>query len=164
MDATFNCNVSGPTSSLPHLREHTGGSGHAPTGAQGRLAAALAGVAMMRLGLPTCSLSWAFCGTMWGPSFARRDQLLYSFFNTDQICRLPPFHRHEAICRTELHAQCTLAPADKTVFHYRGNVTPPKDYRPMGYVDPQAGRGLGRALRFERSQDSGSSKCGTNQT
>jgi xylan 1,4-beta-xylosidase len=30
MDATFNCNLSGPISILPHFWEHTVGSDHAP--------------------------------------------------------------------------------------------------------------------------------------
>jgi hypothetical protein len=47
----------------------------------------------------------------------------------------------------------TLSSGSKTVFHYRANVTPPKDYALVGKVDRQAGNALGRALRHRRSQD-----------
>lgn len=56
------------------------------------------------------------------------DELLYSFFNADQIVDfllsigMRPF--------VELSFMPTaLASGSKTVFHYRGNVTPPKDYK-----------------------------------
>ena len=40
-----------------------------------------------------------------------------------------------------------LASGSATVFSYRGNVTPPADYRGLGRADPPAGGPLGRALR-----------------
>ena len=56
------------------------------------------------------------------------DHLLYSFFNADQIwdfllsIGMKPF--------VELSFMpTTLASGDTVVFHYRANVTPPKDYR-----------------------------------
>lgn len=63
-----------------------------------------------------------------GTLIDERNQLLYSFFNADQIwdfllsIGMRPF--------VELSFMpTTLASDDTTVFHYRANVTPPKDYQ-----------------------------------
>ena len=62
-----------------------------------------------------------------GTLICNNDALLYSFFNVDQIVDfllsigMKPF--------VELSFMPgALAAGDKTVFHYRGNVTAPKDY------------------------------------
>ena len=62
-----------------------------------------------------------------GTLIGEGDTLFYSFFNADQIfdfllsIGMKPF--------VELSFMPSiLASGDKTVFHYRGNVTPPKDY------------------------------------
>ena len=63
-----------------------------------------------------------------GTLICHRASLLYSFFNTDQIfdfllsTGMRPF--------VELSFMpSALASADRTVFHYHGNVTPPRDYQ-----------------------------------
>lgn len=63
-----------------------------------------------------------------GTLVCEEDELVYSFFNADQIfdflvsIGMQPF--------VELSFMpTTLASADKTVFHYNANVTPPKDYK-----------------------------------
>jgi xylan 1,4-beta-xylosidase len=63
-----------------------------------------------------------------GTLICHGENFLYSFFNADQIIDfllsigMKPF--------VELSFMpATLASGDKTVFHYRGNVTVPKDYR-----------------------------------
>src|SRR5688500_19665031 len=63
-----------------------------------------------------------------GTCVEHNDALLYSFFNADQIIDfllsigMRPF--------VELSFMPTaLASGSTTVFHYRGNVTPPKDYK-----------------------------------
>ena len=62
-----------------------------------------------------------------GTLMDENNQLLYSFFNADQICDfllsigMKPF--------VELSFMpATLASGSQTVFHYAANVTPPKDY------------------------------------
>jgi xylan 1,4-beta-xylosidase len=62
-----------------------------------------------------------------GTVVTHKDELLYSFFNADQIIDfllsigVRPF--------VELSFMPTaLASGSKTVFNYRGNVTPPRDY------------------------------------
>jgi xylan 1,4-beta-xylosidase len=129
MDTTFSCDFSGPTASLPHFWEHTVGSDHAPMAlradwqAQMRQCHDELGFRHVRFhGLLSDDVGTLICGG---------EQLLYSFFNGDQICdfllsnSMRPF--------VELSFMPTaLASGDKTVFHYRGNVTPPKDYQQWG--------------------------------
>ena len=126
MDATFNCNLSGPTSILPHFWEHTVGSDHAPMALRADWQRQLRrchdelGFRYVRFhGLLSDDVGMLICH---GGSF------FYSFFNADQIVDfllsigMKPF--------VELSFMPgTLASGDKTVFHYRGNVTVPSDYR-----------------------------------
>ena len=80
---TFTCDLSRPPAPLDHFWEHTVGSGHAP----------LALRADWQAQLTQCHASWAsgMCAftacspTTWARSIARTEQLLYSFFNADQI-------------------------------------------------------------------------------
>ena len=125
MGAVFNCDFTAPASNLPHFWEHTIGSGHAP------LALRADWQAQMRrsheeLGFGHVRFHGLLCDDM-GTLVAERDNLFYSFFNADQIfdfllsIGMKPF--------VELSFMPgTLASGDKTVFHYRANVTPPKDY------------------------------------
>ena len=62
-----------------------------------------------------------------GTLISHQEKSLYSFFNADQICDyllsigMRPF--------VELSFMPTaLASGQRTVFHYRGNITPPRDY------------------------------------
>ena len=121
----FQCDLAGPTEPLPHFWEHTVGSDHAPMAlradwqAQMRRAHDELGFGHVRfhglLGDDMCTLT------------AEGETLFYSFFNTDQIfdfllsIGMKPF--------VELSFMPgALASGDKTVFHYRANVSPPKDY------------------------------------
>jgi xylan 1,4-beta-xylosidase len=110
---------------LPHFWEHTVGSGHAP----------LALRADWQRQLRQCHEQLGFRHVRFhdllsddmGTLMDERNQLLYSFFNADQICDflvsigMKPF--------VELSFMpSTLASGSQTVFHYAANVTPPKDY------------------------------------
>ena|SRR5579863_1623349 len=129
MGAIFNCNFTGPASSLPHFWEHTIGSGHAP------LALRADWQAQMRrsheeLGFGHVRFHGLLCDDM-STLVAEGDNLFYSFFNADQIfdfllsIGMKPF--------VELSFMPgTLASGDKTVFHYHANVTPPRDYARWG--------------------------------
>jgi xylan 1,4-beta-xylosidase len=125
MAADFHCDLAGPASALPHFWEHTIGSGHAT------LALRTDWQAQMRrahdeLGFGHVRFHGLLCDDM-GTLIAEGDELFYSFFNADQIfdfllsIGMKPF--------VELSFMpAALASGDKTVFHYRANVTPPKDY------------------------------------
>ena len=125
MAAIFRCDLTGPASSLPHFWEHTIGSGHA------LLALRADWQAQMRrsheeLGFAHVRFHGLLCDDM-GTLIGEDDKLFYSFFNADQICDfllsigMKPF--------VELSFMPgVLASGDKTVFHYRANVTPQKDY------------------------------------
>jgi xylan 1,4-beta-xylosidase len=123
--ANFSCDLAGAASALPHYWEHTIGSGHAP------LALRADWQAQMRrshheLGFGHVRMH-GLLGDDMGTLIGEGDTLFYSFFNVDQIfdfllsIGMKPF--------VELSFMpSVLASGDKTVFHYRANVSPPKDY------------------------------------
>jgi len=123
--AHFECDYSGSSTTLHHVWEHTIGSGHAP------LALRADWQAQMRrcrdeLGFRYVRFHGLLCDDM-GTFIINCDKPLYSFFNIDQIfdflvsIGMKPF--------VELSFMPTaLASGNKTAFHYRANVTPPKDY------------------------------------
>src|SRR5665811_2276798 len=139
MAANFSCDLKGTASSLPHFWEHTIGSCHAP------LALRVDWQAQMRrshdeLGFGHVRMHGLLCDDM-GTLMGEGDTLFYSFFNADQIfdfllsIGMKPF--------VELSFMPSiLASGDKTVFHYRANVTPPKDYAqwatPVSYTHLRA--------------------------
>ena len=125
MAVEFVCNIDGSTTPLLHFWEHTIGSGHAT------LALRADWQAQMRrahdeLGFRHVRFHGLLCDDM-GTLIGEGETLFYSFFNADQIfdfllsIGMKPF--------VELSFMpSVLASGDKTVFHYRANVTPPKDY------------------------------------
>ena len=122
----FWCDLSQQGTTLAHSWEHTVGSCHAP----------LALRADWQQQLRRCQSELGFRYVRFhgllsddvGTVVTHDDELLYSFFNADQIIDflvsigMRPF--------VELSFMpAALASGSKTVFHYRGNVTPPKDYK-----------------------------------
>jgi len=122
----FWCDLSQQGTALLHCWEHTVGSCHAPIALR----------ADWQQQLRRCQSELGFRYVRFhgllsddvGTVVKHNDQLLYSFFNADQIVDfllsigMRPF--------VELSFMPTaLASGSKTVFHYRGNVTPPKDYK-----------------------------------
>ena len=122
----FSCDLSQQETELLHCREHTVGSCHAPIALR----------ADWQQQLRRCRSELRFRCVRFhgllsddiGTVVKHNDELLYSFFNTDQIIDfllsigMRPF--------VELSFMPTaLASGSKTVFHYRANVTPPKDYK-----------------------------------
>jgi xylan 1,4-beta-xylosidase len=125
MHTQFRCDVSKPFKELNHFWEHTIGSGHAP----------LALRADWRQQMRRCREELGFRHVRFhgilsddiGVLMRENGQLLYSFFNADQIIDfllsigMKPF--------VELSFMPTaLSSGDQIIFHYRANVTPPKDY------------------------------------
>jgi len=121
----FMCDLSQQGTELPHCWEHTVGSCHAPIALR----------ADWQQQLRRCQSELGFRYVRFhgllsddvGTVIAHNGQLLYSFFNADQIVDfllsigVRPF--------VELSFMpAALASGSKTVFRYRGNVTPPKDY------------------------------------
>lgn len=123
--AVFTCDYGAATTKLNHVWEHTIGSGHAT------LALRADWQAQMRrcreeLGFRYVRFHGLLSDDM-GTFIINCDKPLYSFFNIDQVfdflvsIGMKPF--------VELSFMPTgLASGDKIVFHYRANVTPPKDY------------------------------------
>lgn len=126
MSARFDCDLGAQPSALPHFWEHTVGSDHAPMALRAdwrdqlRRAHDELGFRHVRFhGILSDELGTLLC---------EEDELVYSFFNADSIVDfllsidMRPF--------VELSFMpTTLSSGDTTVFKYRGNVTPPKDYR-----------------------------------
>jgi xylan 1,4-beta-xylosidase len=119
------CDLAQQGQHLPHCWEHTVGSCHAP----------LALRADWQAQLKRCHAELGFQYVRFhgllsddvGTVVRHEDRLIYSFFNCDRIVDfllsidMRPF--------VELSFMPTaLASGSKTVFHYRGNVTPPRDY------------------------------------
>lgn len=121
----FSCDLSQQGTELLHCWEHTVGSCHAPTALR----------ADWQQQLRRCHAELGFRYVRFhgllsddvGTLVTHKDEPLYSFFNADHILDflrsigMRPF--------VELSFMPTaLASGSKSVFHYRGNVTPPKDY------------------------------------
>ncbi len=123
---TFTCDVSQRPIPFEHVWEHTVGSDHAPMALRADWQAQL-GRCRRELGFRYVRFHGLLSDDM-GTLVRDKGKLLYSFFNADQIIDfllsigMRPF--------VELGFMPTaLASGSKTVFHYRGNVTPPKDYK-----------------------------------
>jgi xylan 1,4-beta-xylosidase len=126
MDATFSCDGFAFKSRLPHFWEHTVGSDHAPMALRADWQAQLRRC-HDELGFRYVRFHGLLSDDM-GTLICHRASLLYSFFNIDQIfdfllsIGMKPF--------VELSFMpSALASADRTVFRYHGNVTPPRDYQ-----------------------------------
>lgn len=125
MDPDFKCDCSGAGEALPHFWEHTVGSCHAT------LALRADWQAQMKRAHDECGFRHVrFHGILdddMGTCLIVMDQPYYSFFNADGIIDfllsigMKPF--------VELgFMPWGLSSGGKSVFHYQGNVTPPKDY------------------------------------
>jgi xylan 1,4-beta-xylosidase len=125
MTATFSSDLSGPATALPHFWEHTVGSGHATLALRADWQAQLKQT-HDDLGMQHVRFHGILSDDM-GTLIAEGDDFFYSFFNADQIfdfllsIGMKPF--------VELSFMPSiLSSGDQTVFHYRANVTQPKDY------------------------------------
>jgi xylan 1,4-beta-xylosidase len=120
----FDCRLSETTAPLPHFWEHTVGSSHAAMALRADWQAQLRRC-HEELGFRHVRMHAILSDDM-GTHMKEKDKLLYSFFNVDQVwdyllsIGMKPF--------VELSFMPTaLASGDTTVFHYKANVTPPKD-------------------------------------
>lgn len=125
MNAIFSSDLSGCATGLPHFWEHTVGSGHATLALRADWQAQLK-QAHDDLGMQHVRFHGILDDDM-GTLVSEGDTLFYSFFNTDQIfdfllsIGMRPF--------VELSFMpSALSSGDQTVFHYRANVSRPRDY------------------------------------
>ena len=124
MQLEFRCNLNDPVQALQHPWRYCAGSGHATLAlradwqAQMRLARTELGFEYVRFhGLLDDDMGTVIC---------QDDALLYSFFNADQVFDFLVSIGMRPI--VELSFMPTaLASGDDTVFHYKGNITPPRD-------------------------------------
>ena len=121
----FVCDLSQGARPLEHVWEHCVGSDQAPIALRADWQSQLRRC-RGELGFRHVRFHGVLSDDM-GTLICHQEQLLYSFFNADQIIDfllsigVRPF--------VELSFMpATLASGGKTVFRYRGNVTPPRDY------------------------------------
>lgn len=121
----FKCDTTGDSIPLPHFWEHTVGSCHATIALRADWQRQLS-QSSRELGFRHVRFHGLLSDDI-GTLVCVQDKLVYSFFNTDQIIDfllsigMRPF--------MELSFMPTaLSSGSDTVFHYKGNVTPPKDY------------------------------------
>jgi len=121
----FICDLKNSTESFPHFWEHTVGSCHATMALRADYQKQLARCSA-ELGFRHVRFHGLLSDDM-GTLMDENDQLVYSFFNADQICDfllsigMRPFMELSFM-------PSTLSSGDDIVFHYKGNVTPPRDY------------------------------------
>jgi len=125
MPVEFTCSLIQPPKLFEHYLEHTVGSGHAP------LALREDWQAQMRrchdeLGFRHVRFH-ALLSDELGTLTCQNEQLLYSFFNADRIIDFLLSIGMRPFVELSFMPE-TLASGQTTVFSYRGNVTPPRDY------------------------------------
>ena len=122
----FFCDLAEATTPLPHFWEHTVGSDHAPMALRADWQQQLRRC-HHELGFSYVRFHGLLSDDM-GTVTRSKNSLLYSFFNIDQVfdflhsIGMKPF--------VELSFMpCALASGSRTVFDYKANVTPPRDYK-----------------------------------
>ncbi len=123
--ADFSVDLTSRTQPLHHAWEHTVGSGHAPLALRADWQDQLRRC-HRELGMARVRFHGILCDDM-GTLVDERDQLLYSFFNIDRIWDFLLSIGMSPVVELSFMPRA-LASGDATVFHYAGNVTPPKDY------------------------------------
>jgi len=126
MSVTFSCDLLSAATPLEHFWEHTVGSGHAPLALRADWQSQLK-KSHEELGFRYVRFHGILSDDM-GTLINQNEKFLYSFFNTDRIfdfllsIGMKPF--------VELSFMpLALSSGKKTVFRYKGNITPPKDYK-----------------------------------
>jgi xylan 1,4-beta-xylosidase len=121
----FTCSFLQAPQAFPHYWEHTVGSGHAPLALRSDWQAQ-----MLRchneLGFQHVRFHALLSDEM-GTLIFNQEKLLYSFFNADQILDFLLSIGMRPFMELSFMPEA-LASGHTTVFRYRGNVTPPRDY------------------------------------
>ena len=125
----FKCNMKHVAVPFPHFWEHTVGSCHATMALRADWQNQLARC-HTELGFMHVRFHGLLSDDM-GTLVDENDKLVYSFFNADQLCDfllsigMRPFMELSFM-------PSTLSSGSDIVFHYKGNVNPPKDYDQWG--------------------------------
>jgi xylan 1,4-beta-xylosidase len=125
MQDDFICNTAAPSCALPHFWEHTIGSGHAT----------LALRADWQKQLHRCHAELGFKHVRFhgilsddmGTLVNENDTLVYSFYNADQVCDFLLSIGMSLFAELSF-MPLTLSSGADIVFHYKGNITPPRDF------------------------------------
>ncbi len=144
----FACCLGDEPTPLPHFWEHAVGSGHAPLAVRGDWQQQLRECRTL-LGFRHTRFHGLLCDEM-GTLMDERDEMLYSFFNADQICDFLLSIGMKPFVELSFMPEA-LASGRKTVLQYGANVTPPKDFTPADR-DADAPRRLHRADRRRSRQ------------
>ncbi|HEX4124795.1 MAG TPA: glycosyl hydrolase [Tepidisphaeraceae bacterium] len=125
----FRCDIAESAGPLAHFWEHAIGSGHAQLALRADWQQQLARC-HREIGVEHVRFHGILCDAM-GTLICNDDKLLYSFYNADLICDFLLSIGMRPFIELSFMPE-TLASGSKTVFHYRANVTPPKDYAQWG--------------------------------
>jgi xylan 1,4-beta-xylosidase len=125
MTAAFSCDFGQAATALPHFWENTVGSGRAALALRADWQAQLKRV-HDELGMQHVRFHGILCDDM-GTLVEQSGEFIYSFFNTDQIFDFLLSIGMRPFVELSFMPSC-LASGNKTAFHYRANVTPPRDY------------------------------------
>ncbi|MGO4332088.1 hypothetical protein AB4Z48_34815 [Cupriavidus sp. 2TAF22] len=126
MAIAFSCNLAATPLPLVHPWQHTVGSCHAPVALRADWQKQLRR-AHRELGFRHVRFHGILCDDM-STVVCRDGQWLYSFFNADQIFDFLLSIGMRPIVELSFMPSA-LASGTETVFHYRANITPPRDYR-----------------------------------
>jgi xylan 1,4-beta-xylosidase len=121
----FTCNLRQPASAFPHFWEHTVGSGHAPLALRADWQAQMLRC-HQELGFRYVRFHALLSDEM-GTLVCEESKLLYSFLNADRIIDFLLSIGMRPFIELSFMPEA-LASGHTTVFSYRANVTPPKDY------------------------------------
>lgn len=124
-DKTFHCKLSDKCVSFPHFWEHTVGSCHATLALRADWQRQLARC-NRELGFKHVRFHGILSDDM-GTLVQEDDKLIYSFFNGDQICDFLLSINMRPFMELSFMPEA-LSSGSKTVFHYKSNITPPRDY------------------------------------
>jgi xylan 1,4-beta-xylosidase len=122
---TFICDFSQRPTPFTHVWEHTVGSDQAPIALRADWQAQLR-QCRRELGFRHVRFHGLLSDDM-GTLICHKEKLLYSFFNADQIIDFLLSIGMRPFVELSFMPE-TLASGSETVFRYRGNVTPPRDY------------------------------------
>jgi xylan 1,4-beta-xylosidase len=123
---TFFCDLTEATTPLPHFWEHSVGSDYAPITLRGDWQRDLKR-AHDELGFRHVRFHGLLSDDM-GTVVRENNRLFYSFFNADQIFDYLLSIDVKPLVELSF-MPVALASANKTVFRYQANITPPKDYK-----------------------------------
>jgi xylan 1,4-beta-xylosidase len=128
-EAYFHCDGSKAIGPLPHFWEHTVGSCHAALALRADWQAQLKRC-RDELGFRHVRFHGLLCDDV-GILVRQKKQLLYSFFNADQIVDFLLSIGMKPFVELSFMPEA-LASGRTTVFHYRGNITPPRNFKQWG--------------------------------